>query len=112
MALAEASKEAMYLQSILKALNGYLNINIPLNIPVIYKDNSTTLKLSNNPEFHKRSKHIDIRYHYTRDLISNKQLNIIYIPTTEQLADPLTKGLTAPVIKKWLEKISLEEFNK
>ena len=79
--LTKISKEAIYLQSIFKALNGYLNINILLNIPVIYKDNLAVLKLLNNLEFYKRSKYIDIRYYYIRDLILNKQLNIIYILT-------------------------------
>ena len=48
MALAEVFKEVMYLQSIFKALNGYLNINILLNILVIYKDNLVILNLLNN----------------------------------------------------------------
>ena len=79
MALAEVFKEVMYLQSIFKALNGYLNINILLNMPVIYEDNLVVLKLLNNLEFYKRFKYIDIRYYYIRDLILNKQFNIIYI---------------------------------
>ena len=54
MALAEVFKEAINLSSIFKALNGYLNINILLNILIIYKDNLTVLKLLNNLKFYKR----------------------------------------------------------
>jgi hypothetical protein len=46
-----------------------------------------------NPEFHKRTKHIDIKYHYIREKVENKQIVIKYVPTNEQLSDIFTKGL-------------------
>jgi hypothetical protein len=54
----------------------------------------TSVKLTKNPVHHKRTKHIDIKYHYVRDAISNKQIDIIYCPTEDNIADVLTKGLS------------------
>ncbi|CAG7733176.1 unnamed protein product, partial [Allacma fusca] len=48
---------------------------------------------------HSRTKHIDIRYHYIRDQVENDQVKIEYVPTTQQLAD----GLTKPLLKGKLE---------
>ena len=46
------------------------------------EDNNAALKLAENPEFHKRSKHIDIAYHFTREAINNN-VKVIYIPIKE-----------------------------
>jgi len=46
--------------------------------------------------FHKRTKHIDIRYHFIRERIVSKEVELKYIPTKNQLADLLTKGLQKP----------------
>ena len=47
-----------------------------------------------HPEFHARMKHIDIAYHFLRDLVESGTLNITYVPSRENLADLFTKGLT------------------
>lgn len=57
-------------------------------------DNQSALKLIRNPEFHQRTKHIDIRYHYIRDLYAQGLFKICYVPTEEQKADVFTKALT------------------
>ncbi|CAG7717395.1 unnamed protein product, partial [Allacma fusca] len=49
---------------------------------------------------HSRTKHIDVRYHYIRELVEDDQITVDYIPTTEQLAD----GLTKPLMKGKLEE--------
>jgi hypothetical protein len=56
-----------------------------------------SVKLTENPVFHDRSKHIEMRYHYIRDMIKKKVLSLQYVPTAEQTADILTKPL--PLIK-------------
>lgn len=89
MALSEASKEAIYLKNILSDLIDYKSAVIVLN------DNQSARKLSLNPVYHKRSKHIDVRHHFVREAIQNGQINVEYIPTDEMLADILTKGLNS-----------------
>ena len=63
----------------------------------LFCDNKSTIYLSKNPEFHSRTKHIDIRHHYIRETINNNSIKIIYISTDEMPADILTKAL--PKIK-------------
>ena len=46
-----------------------------------------SVKLTENPVFHDRSKHIEMRYHYIRDMIQRKFLSLLYVPTAEQTAD-------------------------
>ena len=84
MALAEAIKEGLYLNNIIITIRKILNLkDIVYNKPVIYEDNNAALKLANNPEFHKRSKHIDIKYHFIRDIINKGLMEIVYINTKE-----------------------------
>ena len=59
----------------------------------IYCDNNSTICLANDPEFHTRTKHIDIRYHYIREAIVNNSITVVHVPTEENIADVLTKGL-------------------
>ena len=62
MALKEASKESIYLGNIITYINNILELDKSSNIPTILVDNQGSLKLAENPEFHKRTKHIDIVY--------------------------------------------------
>ena len=57
-------------------------------------DNQGALALVKNPHLHKRSKHINICYHYICDLAEKKRLEIKYVPTIEMLANGFTKLLT------------------
>ena len=111
MALAEAIKKGLYLNNIIITIRKILNLkDIVYNKPVIYEDNNTALKLVNNPEFHKRSKHIDIKYYFIRDIINKGLMEIVYINTKEQLADPLTKAIiSALILEEWRNKINLTE---
>lgn len=51
------------------------------------------IKLIKNPEFHKRTKHIDIRYHFIKDKLRDGAMSIEYIRSKDQCADFLTKSL-------------------
>eukprot|EP00253_Pinus_taeda_P030569 PITA_30569 len=60
---------------------------------VIFCDNSSAIALSKNSVFHKRTKHIDTRFHYIRELVSNGEIVLEHCRTQEQVADILTKPL-------------------
>lgn len=63
---------------------------------VIYNDNQSAHKLVETREHcHKRTKHIDIRYHFIKDLVHNHNITIKYLPTEQMIADVLTKPLSA-----------------
>lgn len=57
-------------------------------------DNQSAIKLIRNPEFHKRSKHVDIRYHFLREKYMSKDIDLEFVPSKDQLADILTKILS------------------
>lgn len=89
MALGEAAKEIMWLRMILTELN------IPIITPtIIFIDNLPAARISQNDTDHDRTKHIDVRHHYIRDLIKDGLIRPEWISTHDQLADILTKPLT------------------
>lgn len=88
MALAEAAKEAVYLRRLLCSIGFEALARVR-----ILCDNNGARKLAENPVFHNRSKHIDVRHHYVREVLERGELKIIYTSTDEMTADILTKGL-------------------
>ena len=81
MAFKEAIKEILYLYNLINYFNKFLNNKIT-PIPKLLTDSESALKLANNPEFHKRNKHINITYHFIRNSINENKLNLLYINTT------------------------------
>ena len=59
----------------------------------IYCDNSSAIALSKNSVFHKRTKHIDTKFHFIRELVNNGEIVLQHCRTEDQLADILTKPL-------------------
>ena len=67
------------------------------DLPVdLFIDNQTAKKIAENPELHKRSQHIDKRYHWIREQIELGFINLSWVPTDENLADIFTKSLATP----------------
>ena len=60
---------------------------------MFFCDNRSPISLSNNSVFHKRTKHIDTRFHYIRELVNNGEIVLQHCKTQEQVADILTKPL-------------------
>ena len=83
-----ASCEAVWLRKLFNEFFGFT-----LDTTVILCDNQNGIRLSENPVFHDRSKHIDIRYHYIRDMVQRGAIRLHHIGTDEQVADILTKPL-------------------
>lgn len=65
--------------------------------PVIYGDNQSTQALSKNGIKSERTKHVAIKYAYIHDEVTKERVTLQWIPTTEQLADILTKSLARPL---------------
>ena len=107
MALKEAVREAIYLNNLYNYFNNSLKLGYSISTPVLLVDNTSAIKLAENPEFHKRTKHIDIIYHYTRQAIADNKIRIIYTPTKEQLADFLTKNLPNPQQKYLIKQANI-----
>jgi len=59
----------------------------------VFCDNSSSIKLSKNPVLHGRTKHINVRFHFIRDLIKKGEVELVYCGTKEQITDIMTKPL-------------------
>ncbi|UYV78997.1 hypothetical protein LAZ67_17000580, partial [Cordylochernes scorpioides] len=64
--------------------------------PIIKVDNASTIKLIKNPEFHKRTKHIEVRHYFVREKYQEGIFNVEHISGKDQVADIMTKGLPKP----------------
>lgn len=74
----------------------------------IYNDNQSAQKLLEVKEYsHKRTKHIDLRYHFVKDLIQKGIVSVEYLCTQEMLADVLTKPLTSVKHKYFTSNMNL-----
>ena len=60
---------------------------------IIGEDNQSCIKLATNPVMHKRSKHIDPKFHFKREKVDNNSIQLVYRPTDKLAADLLTKAL-------------------
>lgn len=72
-------------------------------------DNSSTIKLSKNPVMHGRSKHIDVRFHFLRDLTKEEVVSLVHCGTNDQVADIMTKPLKLEVFLKLREELGVCE---
>jgi hypothetical protein len=76
---------------------------------IIHCDNQSYVKLSENPVFHDRSKHIEIKYHYIRDMVQRKSVHVQYLPTHEKIANIFTKPLAKMKFEYFCERLGLVE---
>ena len=97
MALTQAVKESLWLQAILQDLGANKHAR---EIRNIYIDNQGAMALARNPEYHARTKHIDIQYHFIREHVENRRIELTYCPTTDMTADIFTKALPQPAFTK------------
>jgi hypothetical protein len=112
--LASSSMEAEYMASydvvtevawsvgVCKEMGVDLLQNGPINV---FMDNKSAIALANNPVFHKRSKHIDVKYHWLREKIAEGVVQLVYVRTDEQLADIFTKGLAYPRFVRLVHRV-------
>ena len=103
-ALSFAAQELLWLKAFLTDL-GY---NQEENL--LHEDNQGAIALTRNPENYSRTKHIDVRYHFIRNLIQKKQIKVDYCPTAEMLADLMTKGLHRLRFRELCKKLGIVEL--
>jgi hypothetical protein len=87
-AATHAAKEALWIRMFLA------EIARPLDKPTtIHLDNVSAISITKNDEYHPRTKHIDIRYHFIRHAVQDKLIHVDYVPTDDMAADIFTKAL-------------------
>ena len=97
---SEAGKESVWIQALLKEI-GY-EIKTKLHC-----DNQSCISIMSNTGGHNRTKHIDVRYHFIKDLIEPGGLTVQYLSTNDMLADPLTKGISKEKLRKFMIEVGL-----
>lgn len=101
-AMAEACKEAIWISKLLKDINQTKNQET-----IIYEDNTSCLKMLTNEKISNRTKHIDIRYFYLRELAEKKQYEFQHCSTDKMIADALTKPLNATKLNEFKKLMNL-----
>ena len=103
MALASATQEAIWM----KQLIGDLMTEVPNNPVRIYEDNQSTICIARNHQYHGRSKHIDIKFHFTRDQVTCGNIELVYCKSEDMIADLFTKPLCGPQFKRLRSQLGL-----
>ncbi|CCE29311.1 uncharacterized protein CPUR_03004 [Claviceps purpurea 20.1] len=99
----QATKEAIWLKRLLGEL-----LNQEPETTTIFGDNQGAIALAKNPQDHARTKHIDIQWHFVREKQIAGEIALEYVPSSDQIADGLTKPLPRPDFEKFRDALGLE----
>ena len=103
-ACSASVQEAVWLRRFLQ----YLEIVKTASEPVtIFCDSMAALACAKDPKYHGKTKHIQIRYHYVRDMVAQKEVILKHISTSEMVADPLTKPIARDVFIRHVKSLGL-----
>ena len=108
-ALASASKEGEWLREILYEIPMWPKSLVPISI---HCDNQTTLARAYNHVYNGKSKHIGLRHSCVRELITNGVITIDYVKSSQNLADPFTKGLLRDLVNKTSRGMGLKPMTE
>ncbi len=97
-----AAKEGIWIQQFLGDVLFTTSVKM-----TILGDNQGTLALMVNPAYHAHTKHICVHHHFIQECIENRDIKLEYIPTGDQVADVLTKGLPIAKHDKFIKAMGL-----
>ena len=101
-AMTAACKEMVWLRQLLE------DMGFKQEPPTtLFGDNQSALSLAKNPAYHDRTKHVAIKYHFIREKVNAGDVKLVYCPTTDMLADGLTKAQGSCMFEKFKEGIGL-----
>jgi hypothetical protein len=103
--MANATAEIIWVQSLLKELG--VKLSQP---PCLWCDNMGATHLSANHVFHARAKHIEIDFHFVREQVMRKQLEIRFVPSKSQIADGFTKPLHVQSFEEFKHNLNLTKL--
>ena len=100
--MAQGICELMWVKILLSELR--LFKGMPLRL---YCDNQAAINLVNNPVHHDRTKHVGIDRHFIKDNLDTGVLQVVYVKSSNQLADILTKGVDSVTFMRLCDKMRL-----
>ena len=93
MLATHAYKEAIQLKRLCS------DIEFKQGVVTIYSDSQSTIYLAKNPTFHARTKHIDVQYHFVRDMVEDCKVKLEKVETLVNVVDALTKPMSTEKFK-------------
>ncbi len=78
---------------------------------VIYCDNINSILLANNLVYHVRTKHIEVHYHFIREKVLTKEIDLIHVNTENQVANIFIKVLSIDKLKKFRQMLGVLEMD-
>jgi hypothetical protein len=103
-ALASAVKEIIYVRQLLDELG--IAIQLPIKV---HEDNKTCIHIAKNPSAPRKTRHMDIRYHFVRDYHLEGIIHIDYCPSRLMIADIFTKALPRPAFRRLRQELISDE---
>ena len=95
MAASQAGQEAVYLRALLRGFNFEQT-----SATEIWEDNASCIMMSENPANRDRTRHVDTRVHYLRDLVRDGHVKLLKCAGPQNVADAFTKSLPRPALVK------------
>ena len=104
-AAVHAAKEVAWLWTLLQELG--MGQQKPT---ILNADNQSAIALCRDSKFHARTKHMDIRYHFIREMVENGIMKVTYIPSASNPADIMTKPLPCKAFESFVAKLGVREL--
>ena len=101
-AATHGGKEALWLRSLISEVFGELT-----SPTTLFSDNQAAIALTRDHQYHPRTKHIDVRYHWIRWVVEKGSIRLVYCPTDDMVADALTKALPSAKVKHFAASLGL-----
>lgn len=107
-AASDAAKEAVWLRNFINELGTAVQVgHVPL-----YIDNQSAIRMTKNPEFHERSKHIERRHHHIREIVKAGTVRPVWIDSKNNLADTFTKPLNKAAFEDLRKRAGIAQVVK
>lgn len=104
-ALAECCQQMLWIVKLMKSFE------IPVNYPITVKeDNQSCIKIAEKEKFERNTKHIDTKFNFVKELVKSNKIVLQYCPTSEMVADILTKPLQAIKIQYFTSLMGIAEM--
>ena len=98
-----ATKEAIWLREFIS------KVYKPQGLMTLHSDSQSTIALARNEQFHARTKHMDIRFHFIHYVIEASKITINFCPTDNMVADTSTKALPSAKAKHFTSALGLRK---
>ncbi|KAF7576146.1 hypothetical protein PtrM4_003860 [Pyrenophora tritici-repentis] len=106
-ALSTCCKQGQWIAQMFRDLGFPKYIGKDTNKVQMLGDNQGAIALTKNPHLHERSKHIDVCYHFIRDLAEQGKLDVAYVPTADMVADGMTKPLQRVAFERFKNQLGV-----